>query len=98
MDRYLITSFPFADSNASAHFEAGSALSEFMAGTLGAPSCWPAETHRASPFLRVQDEVLSIQRWENEGGRAFAPAARAKGPKPALQRFRPSGSLLIPLI
>jgi hypothetical protein len=77
MKFYLTTPSPFADSNASAHLAAGSALSEFMAGRLGAPSCWPHENHRASTFLRGPDEVSSIQRWENEGGKAVAPAARA---------------------
>ena len=87
MKGYPTTAPPFAGSNAPTHFEAGSALSEFMAGRLGAPSCWPDENHRTSTFLRLPEEVSSIQRWENEGGKAFAPAVRAKGPGPALQFF-----------
>ena len=65
-----------ADSNASGHFQAGSALSEFMAGLLGAPSFWPEESYRPSDFLRGPDEMSSIHRWEYEGGRTVAAAAR----------------------
>lgn len=97
MKNYLTASAPFADSNASAHLEAGSALSEFMAGRLGAPSFWPDGIHRKDVYLRLPHEVSSIQRWKNEGGKAVAPA-RAKGPGPALQLFHPGRSFLTQLI
>ena len=87
MKTYRATPSLFAVSSAGAHFKAGSALSEFIAGRLGAPSCWPRESHRASAFLRLPEEVLSIQRWENEGGRAVAPSAPGKRPMSALQHF-----------
>jgi hypothetical protein len=93
MKSYLTESSPFADSNASAHFKAGSALSEFMADRLGAPSFWPDGIHRKNLYLRLPDEVSSIQRWENEGGKAVAPA-RAKCVRPAVQLFRPGRSFL----
>jgi hypothetical protein len=98
MKSYLTAPFPFADSNAFAHLEAGSALSEFMAGRLGAPSCWPDENHLTSTFLGLPDEVSSIQRWENEGGKAFAPAFQTKGPGPALHLFHPGRLFLTQLI
>jgi hypothetical protein len=86
------------DSNASAHFKAGSALSEFMAGRLGAPGCWPDESYRKSALLRVPDEARSIQRWENEGGKTTGAAAPAKGPPSAPQRFYPTRPLLTQLL
>lgn len=97
MKSYLTESSPFADSNASAHLEAGSALSEFIAGRLGAPSFWPDGIHRKNLHLRLPDEVSSIQRWENEGGKSVA-SAWAKGPGPALQLFHPGQSFLTQLI
>jgi hypothetical protein len=86
------------DSNASAHFETGSALSEFMAGRLGAPGCWPDENHRTRTFLREPDEVSSIQRWENDGGKTVATAVLAQGPTFALQHIHPTRPLLTQLI
>jgi hypothetical protein len=81
MKSYLTESSPFADSNASAHLEAGSALSEFMAGRLGAPSFWPDGIRRKNVYPRLPDEVSSIQRWENEGGKAVHHLGRkAQGP------------------
>jgi hypothetical protein len=98
MKGYRSRRFAFADSNASAHFTAGSALSEFLAGRLGAPSCWPDESHPTSTLLRVPDDVSSIQRWENEGGKTVAAAVRAKGPTSALRHFHPTRPLLTQLI
>jgi hypothetical protein len=98
MKGYRTSPSPLADSNASVHFDVGSALWEFLAGRPGAPGCWPNETHRTSTFLRVPDEVSSIQRWENEGGKTVAAAVRAKGPTSALRHFHPTRPLLTQLI
>jgi hypothetical protein len=98
MKSYLTTPSSFGSSDAPTHFETGSALREFMAGRLGAPSCWPDENRRTSTFLRLPDEVSSIQRWENEGGKAFAPAFQTRGQGPARQLFHPSRSFLTQLI
>jgi hypothetical protein len=87
-----------ADSNASGHFTAGSALTEFLAGRLGAPGCWPDENHRTSIFLRVPEEWSSIQRWENDGGKTVAATVPAKRPTSALQHFHPTRPLLTQLI
>ena len=58
-----------------AHFRAGSALREFLAGRLGAPACWPNESYRKLVPARVSDEANSIQRWETEGGRTIPATA-----------------------
>lgn len=86
------------DANASAHFNAGSALTEFLAGRLGAPGCWPDENHRTSHLPRGPDDMSSIQRWENEGGKTVAATAAAKGPMSALRHFHPTRPLLTQLI
>ena len=53
-----------------AHFNTGSALSEFLAGRLGAPGCWPAENGTRPVAARAQDNSrYAIDRWENEGGK-----------------------------
>lgn len=93
-----IPSSPLADSNASAHFNAGSALREFLAGRLGAPGCWPDENHGPRTFLRGPDEVSSIQRWENDGGKTVAASVSPKGPTSAFPHFHPTRPLLTQLI
>jgi hypothetical protein len=98
MKAYRTPPSPLDDSNVSGYFTAGSALAEFMAGRLGAPGCWPDESHRKSVFLRAPDEVSSIQRWENDGGKTIAAAAPSKGPTLASQPFRPTRPLLTQLI
>ena len=98
MKNYRTPLAPLAASNASVHFDAGSALREFLAGRLGAPGCWPDETNRTRTFLRVPDEVSSIHRWENDGGKTVAAVAPAKGPMSPLQRFNPTRPLLTQLI
>jgi hypothetical protein len=87
-----------SDANASGHFNAGSALSEFMAGRLGAPGCWPEENRRTSILFGARDEVSSIQRWENDGGKTIAAAASAKDPASALPHFHSNRPLLTQLI
>jgi hypothetical protein len=67
-------SLPLSD--AAAHFKAGSALSEFMAGRLGAPDCWPNENNRWGIFAHVPNQLTAIQRWENEGGRIIVSKSR----------------------
>ena len=95
MKNYRTPLAPLAASNASVHFDAGSALREFLAGRLGAPGCWPNEPHRTRTFLRVPDEVSSIQRWESDGGKTVTAA---KAPTSALQHFHPTRPLLTQLI
>jgi hypothetical protein len=95
MKGYRTPPSPLTEPNGSVHFKAGSALSEFMAGRLGAASCWPEENHRMSAFLRLPDEVSSIQRWENDGGKTVTAA---KGPTSALPHFHPTRPLLTQLI
>lgn len=58
--------------NSSFHFSFGSALLEFMAGKLGAPGCWPAET---LPGGSRHADLRALNRWENEGGRTLSPLA-----------------------
>jgi len=58
--------------NSSSHFSCGSALLEFLAGKLGAPGCWPDETH---PGGGRQADLRALNRWENEGGRTLSPLA-----------------------
>jgi hypothetical protein len=89
MKDYCTLPSQLADSAASAHLKAGSTLSEFMAGRLGAPSCWPAGVYRTNGILHPPNELSSIQRWENEGGKTVAAAATAKSPMSALQYFHP---------
>jgi hypothetical protein len=84
--------------NASAHFTAGSALSEFMAGRLGAPGCWPDDGHRNSTLFRGSEEASSIHRWENEGGRTMPAVAPGKGLTFALRHFHPTHPLLTQLL
>ena len=67
-----------------------------MAGKLGAPGCWPTESQRKIVFLRLPDDVSSILRWENEGGKTIA--APVKNPAPAIHDFHPTQPLLTQLI
>ncbi len=98
MKGYQTPPSPLDDSNASAHFKAGSALREFMAGRLGAPGCWPDENHLTTTFQRSLDELLSFQRWENDGGKTVVTPASAKAETFALQHFHPTRPLLSQLI
>jgi hypothetical protein len=81
-----------------AHLKAGSALTEFLAGRLGAPGCWPNEHHGTSHFPSVLDERSSIQRWENEGGKTVPMGTPAEDPSFALPHFHPTRPLLTQLI
>ena len=65
------------DASPAAHFEAGSALREFIAGRLGAPGCWPNKTRRKHQGLGASVENSSIQRWETDGGTTAASQAAA---------------------
>lgn len=65
--------------NPLSHFSFGSALLEFLAGKLGAPGCWPDETH---PGGGGRAELRALNRWENEGGRTLPPLAPQPNPKP----------------
>jgi len=62
------------DLEAATHFKPGSALRQFIAGRLGAPSCWPVRRYpkRISAYLPDETQWM-IHRWENEGGKT--PAA-----------------------
>jgi hypothetical protein len=83
-----------SQASASGHFKVGSALSEFMAGRLGAPGCWPDKNRGRSILSRAADEVSSIQRWENDGGKTVAAAS----PTSALPHFHSNRPLLTQLI
>jgi hypothetical protein len=51
----------------------GSALSEFMAGRLGAPGCWPDQRNDpAFPNGAARAASGAISRWENEGGKTLS--------------------------
>jgi hypothetical protein len=89
---------PFDDSNAAAHFKAGSALLEFIAGRLGAPACWPNESRRKHLAPRASDEMSSIQRWESDGGKTIATSALAKRRSAPPQHFHATRPLLTQLI
>jgi hypothetical protein len=66
------TNIAGAKQNSLSHFSFGSALLEFMAGKLGAPGCWPDETH---PGGSRHADLRALNRWENEGGRTLSPLA-----------------------
>lgn len=83
---------------AAAHFEAGSALRDFMAGRLGAPGCWPNESYRKRISVPASDEMSSIQRWETEGGRTIAATVPSEGRSAASQGFHAQRPLLTHLI
>jgi len=86
------------NSDASAHFEAGSALSEFIAGRLGAPDYWSNENHRKSSFRHIPDQARSIQRWENKGAKTTATTAPMKQSTTGLPRFYSTRPLLTQLL
>jgi hypothetical protein len=51
----------------------GSAVSEFMAGSLGAPECWPDQRNDAAYTNGAARAVSrAISRWENEGGKTLS--------------------------
>jgi hypothetical protein len=51
----------------------GSALSEFMAGRLGAPECWPDQRNDPAYTNGAAGAVSrAISRWENEGGKTLS--------------------------
>lgn len=90
--------FPLRGSTAAAHSRAGSALKEFLAGRLGAPGCWPDWNHPTRVFPRLPDDLSSIQRWENDGGKTVATPTLLKGETSALLHFHPTHPLLTQLI
>jgi hypothetical protein len=89
---------PRDDATAALHFEAGSALREFMAGRLGTPTCWPNNYYRKRVPTRGLEEASSIQRWETEGGRTTPATALSENSPAPTRNFHATKPLLTQLI
>jgi len=62
------------ETNVPNHFEAGTALAEFLAGRLGAPECWPNDCKvkptviriRRSKQMRLRSRAIANARVSND--------------------------------